>query len=155
MAFSVRPFTEADAKEVAGWQYEPPYDIYGFGGWEKALAGGSGLTRPELREREFYALEEDGFAGFFRLMAKEDHVMLAVGLRPDLCGKGRGGELLRLAQEEWALRYPGRPLRLEVRTFNQRAKKSYGKAGFRVLREYERATPSGTGEFCLMEWDPA
>lgn len=69
MALKHRPFTEADAKEVADWQYGPPYDIYNFGGWEKALAGGSGLTRPEIRAQEFYALEEDGlFAGFFRFM---------------------------------------------------------------------------------------
>lgn len=152
MAFKVRAFTESDAKEVAGWKYEPPYDIYDFGGWKKALAEGSGLTRPELREREFYALEEDGhFAGFFRFMPKEDHIMLAVGLRPDLCGRGRGGELLALARETWAGRYPGWPLRLEVRTFNQRARKSYEKAGFRILEEYERTTPSGKGDFFLME----
>ena len=71
MALKHRPFTEADAKEVADWQYGPPYDIYNFGGWEKALAGGSGLTRPEIRAQEFYALEEDGlFAGFSALRSR-------------------------------------------------------------------------------------
>lgn len=67
MALRHRPFTEADAKEVADWQYGPPYDIYNFGGWEKALAGGSGLPRPEIRGQAFCALEWDrSFAGFFR-----------------------------------------------------------------------------------------
>lgn len=156
MAFSIRPFTEADAKEVAGWRYEPPYHIYNFDGWDKALADGSSLTRPETRAEEYYALEENGkLAGFFRLIPKDDYIMLAVGLSPRLCGMGRSGELLALVQEAYQGRYSGLPLRLEVRTFNHRAKRAYEKAGFRVLREYERTTPSGRGDFYLMEWDPA
>ena len=102
MALRHRPFTEADAKEVADWQYEPPYDIYNFGGWEKALAGGSGLTRPEIRAQEFYALEEDGlFAGFFRFMELDpgDHGMLSLGLRPALCGRGRRKGSMALTKE--------------------------------------------------------
>lgn len=155
MALRHRPFTEADAKEVADWQYGPPYDIYNFGGWEKALAGGSGLTRPEIRAQEFYALEEDGlFAGFFRFMELDpgDHGMLSLGLRPALCGRGRGKELMALAKEEWAARCSHLPLRLEVRTFNQRARKQYEAAGFHAVRQYERPTPAGAAEFLLMEW---
>lgn len=154
MALKCRPFTETDAREVAGWRYDPPYDIYGFGGWEKALADGSGLTRPEVREREFYALEEDGrLAGFFRFMDLDsgDHGMLSLGLRPDCCGRGRGEELMALVKEAWGKRCPHLPLRLEVRTFNHRARKRYEAAGFRPLRQYQRATPTGAGEFLLME----
>ena len=43
--------------------------LYSFGGLGNALAGGSGLPRPEIRGQAFCALEWDGsFAGFFRFM---------------------------------------------------------------------------------------
>lgn len=130
MALRHRPFTEADAKEVADWQYGPPYDIYNFGGWEKALAGGSGLTRPEIRAQEFYALEEDGlFAGFFRFMELDpgDHGMLSLGLHPALCGRGRGKELMALAKEEWAARCPPPPRPLEVPHLTNRSKAAWSR----------------------------
>lgn len=47
---------------------------------------------------------------------------------------------------------PPRPL--EVRTFNQRARKQYEAAGFHAVRQYERPTPSGVAEFLLTEWVP-
>lgn len=55
-------------------------------------------------------------------------------------------------QRGWAARCPHLPLRLEVRTFNQRARKQYEAAGFHAVRQYERPTPAGAAEFLPMEW---
>ncbi len=55
-------------------------------------------------------------------------------------------------QRGWAARCPHLPLRLEVRTFNQRARKQYEAAGFHAVRQYERPTPAGVAEFLPMEW---
>ena len=141
MALRHRPFTEADAKEVADWQYEPPYDIYNFGGWEKALAGGSGLPRPEIRGQAFCALEWDGsFAGFSALRSR---IPGTAECRVRAVGQGAGEGIDGSDRRGWAARCPHLPLRLEVRTFNQRARKQYEAAEFHAVRQYERPTLPG------------
>jgi len=47
--------------------------------------------------------------------------------------------------------YPGKPMYLEVRTWNTRAVRCYEKAGFRVVGEpVKRVTHSGEGTFYHM-----
>ena len=47
--------------------------------------------------------------------------------------------------------YPGKPMYLEVRTWNTRAVRCYEKAGFRVVGEpVKRVTLSGEGTFYHM-----
>ena len=125
MALRHRPFTEADAKEVADWQYEPPYDIYNFGGWEKALAGGSGLPRPEIRGQAFCALEEDGlFAGFSALRSR---IPGTAECRVRALRQGAGEGIDGSDQRGWAARCPPPPRPLEVPHLTNRSKAAWSR----------------------------
>ena len=81
-------------------------------------------------------------------------VFIAIGVHPDHCDKGYGQQMLadtcRIAGEL----YPGKPLCLEVRTWNARAIRCYQKAGFVIDGEaYELMTLSGSSMFYRMVKD--
>lgn len=152
MELSLDAFMARDAREVCSWRYPAPYDIYNEPDWDEVVRLGWEMADPAARREEFRSLKADGvLAGFVHLHRQADCVMLGMGLRPDLCGLGLGAHAMALALAEAARRYPGVPLRLEVRTFNDRARKCYEKAGFSAVDRYTRATPLGEGEFFLME----
>lgn len=152
MELSLDAFLARDAREVCTWRYPPPYNIYNEPEWDEVVRLGWELTDARTRRAEFLALRADGrLAGFLHLKQQDDCVMLGVGLRPDLCGLGLGAQAMALADAEAGKRYCGLSLRLEVRTFNDRARKCYEKAGFRTVDRYTRRTPLGHGEFFLME----
>lgn len=152
MELTLDAFLARDAREVCTWRYPAPYDIYNEPDWDEVVRRGWEIADAEARREEFLSLKADGvLAGFVHLNRQEDCVMLGVGLRPDLCGQGLGAQVMALACAEAAKRCPGVPLRLEVRTFNDRARKCYEKAGFRMVSCYVRQTPLGDGEFFLME----
>ena len=100
-------------------------------------------------------MEEQGaLAGYFRLRRLEGCVVVGLGLRPDLCGGGRGQGLMALIVSEATARYPGVPLRLEVRPGNRRAVRCYERAGFVPLETVTRVTPTGETPLLLMEYRP-
>ena len=145
-------FLERDAREVCTWRYPTPYDIYNEPDWDEVVRLGWDLADTRARRKEFLALRAAGaLTGFLHLKRQADCVMLGVGLRPDLCGRGLGAKAMELACAEAAKRHSGVPLRLEVRTFNNRARKCYEQAGFRTVDRYVRQTPLGHAEFFLME----
>ena len=74
-------------------------------------------------------------------------------VRPDLCGQGYGQQMMKLAQTISQTLYPGKPLYLEVRSWNRRAIRCYEKAGFVAEGEpFIQRTPIGEGEFIRMVW---
>ena len=141
-------FLMRDAREVCTWRYPAPYDIYNEPDWDAVVRLGWDLADARARREEFLA---GVLAGFLHLKRQGDCVMLGVGLRPDLCGRGLGIRAMELACAEAEKRDAGVPLRLEVRTFNARARKCYEQAGFCTVDRYIRQTPLGDGEFFLME----
>jgi ribosomal-protein-alanine N-acetyltransferase len=75
-----------------------------------------------------------------------------LGLRPDLCGKGLGAELMELAINEYKRRFPKLALELDVRSFNERAIKLYTRSGFTVTGRFTGQTPGGETEFLHMRY---
>ncbi len=71
-----------------------------------------------------------GLAGYVRFRPADDGLMVHLGLRPDLCGRGLGREFLGLVVTEARRRALGAPVRLLVRRFNARAIAAYRRAGF-------------------------
>lgn len=72
-------------------------------------------------------------------------------MRPDCCGRGYGQQMTRIARELSRSLFPGKPLYLEVRTWNTRAVRCYEKAGFRISGAPIRQTTGiGEGEFYHM-----
>ena len=138
-------FTEGDAKALCAWRYFPPDHEYDMPDWDTICREQWALADPTRRAAEFHALREDSgaLAGFFRLVPAADAVTLGMGLRPDLCGKGLGAQLVAEACACCARLYPSLSLRLEVRAWNQRAIRCYQAAGFREYATLSRTTPAG------------
>src|ERR671917_422731 len=87
--YDFRQMDEADAREVAGWHYEPPYDFYDSEADPDDLAE---LLDPERREGAYFSvLDGEELVGFFQFEGEGDAVNVGLGLRPDLTGGGGGG----------------------------------------------------------------
>ena len=150
--FSIRKLRKKDAVEICGWRYDAPYDVYDYPDWKKIKRDGWGISRWLTRRAEFYAVTADTrLCGFFRLVDCGDHIMLGLGLRPDLCGRGLGQELVSLALDTARSLYGGMPVRLDVRDFNLRARKCYERMGFREIDRYADTVLTDTVTFILME----
>ena len=138
-----RLLTEAEARGIASWAYEPPFDVYdltGYGGAVRLLtargADGSG----------YYPLQQGadvvGFACFGpegRVPGQEPEagtLDVGLGLDPAPVGQGLGTallpELVRFAVE----RFGARRLRAAVAAFNERSLRLCATAGFRAVREF-------------------
>jgi RimJ/RimL family protein N-acetyltransferase len=151
------PMTEAHAEAICAWRYPPPYDVFNWPSWEETLARGLEIGNPGIRKTQYASVlngrgELVGYVQFFPLL---NAIRLGLGLRPDLCGKGGGAVLARLAAEEALRRAPGLPVDLEVLAWNTRAIRAYEKAGFVLDDTYRRQTPSGPELFHCMVYHPA
>jgi [ribosomal protein S18]-alanine N-acetyltransferase len=130
----VREITEADAKEFASWTYPEPYAMYSSSPDDEAFF---------LDTQNGYLTVEDddlGLVGFccFGLDARvpggtydDEHIDLGTGMRPDLTGQGCGSAFFAAVIDECARRFPGKPQRTTVATFNERARRMVQRAGFR------------------------
>lgn len=147
--------TEAYAKEICDWKYDGEYSIYNYPDWNKVLSEKWAIANDEKREMEFSAVVDDNrrLCGYFRLINKDDHVLIGLGLKPSLCGQGLGNAFMELLMQMCANMYPNKKLVLEVRAFNKRAVKCYEKAGFKTTDIYKKDTPIGSSEFLRMEFN--
>ena len=110
---------------------------------------GFGFANPEFQFYSFY--DGDRLIGFIDLCEEENEVFFGIGAAPDCCGRGYGQQMARTAGELARQLFPGKPLYLEVRTWNTRAVRCYEKAGFRIDGEpVHRTTAAGEGMFCRM-----
>ena len=134
------------AQQVCAWRYEDEWAVYNIGveGFD------------ELREGKYfaYASPRDEVLGYIcfadaaRIPASEpfdweDGSMdVGVGLRPDLCGQGRGAAFFADVVSFARGRFPGAALRLSVAEWNRRAICVYEKQGFARVAAI---THAGTG----------
>jgi RimJ/RimL family protein N-acetyltransferase len=127
------------------WRYPPPYDFYD-----------GDVDPPENPERYFAARDEDGdLVGFYYFEPNPPDLDYGLGLRPDLTGRGLGLEFF-LAGLEFAreLYCPARVF-LHVAEFNERARRVYQRAGFRVISSHVRTFERfGEVPFLTMTDDP-
>lgn len=152
MGLNICEFVETDAKSICGWRYESPYDIYNYPNWETIIQQKWGMADETKRKTEFYTIKNDnGLLGFFRLVKYDSFVMLGLGIKPEMCGCGLGEQVMSCIKKVFSERYPNDLLCLEVRSFNMRAIKCYGKAGFIIKDKYFKKTPKDSAEFVLME----
>lgn len=146
-----RNLSEEAKRRICAWKYEGKYELYNLPSYEKMQAQQRGFMNPE-NEKNYYGFwDGDVLMGFVNLSEKEKEVSIGIGVRPDLCGKHYGQQILAIAYEISKKLYPDKSLYLEVRTWNVRAVKCYEKAGFRIDgKAYERTTGIGTGIFYRM-----
>ena len=145
--------TEQEKELASGWQYEGEYAIYNEPSYQEQKEKGIGFGNPKC-DKNFYAYcDGQELVGFTNILEERQAVFIGIGVRPDLCGQGYGQQMMKLAQAISQTLYPGKPLYLEVRSWNRRAIRCYEKAGFVAEGEpFVQRTPIGEGEFIRMVW---
>lgn len=151
------PMTAAHAEAICEWRYPPPYDRFNWPCWEEVIERRLEIGDPWIREMQYASVlngrdELVGYVQFFPLL---NATRLGLGMRPDLCGRGGGAVMTRLAAEEALRRTPGVEVDLEVLVWNLRAIRAYEKAGFVLDDTYCRQTPAGPDLFHCMVYKPA
>lgn len=159
MQFIFTPMNEVDAREIATWRYEEPYNVYN---WEEA----DDLAEMLDRRSPYFAVrdEQGDLIGFFaygsaayvwgsdepHLYSEGKTVTIGLGMRPDLTGKGLGLAFVQagidFAREDFA----PEQFRLYVLTFNERAIRVYERAGFERTGFYVQHNPGGDRTFLEM-----
>lgn len=121
--------TEAEKYRITAWEYEGEYAIYNATPYAEQKKKGFGFANPLNHFYSFYAGEE--LVGFINLYEEETEVFFSIGVAPAHCGKGYGRQMTEIACTLSRRLFPGKPLYLEVRTWNTRAVRCYQKAGHR------------------------
>ena len=154
MDLRLENLTENRAKQICSWKYSDEYSIYNYPEWDKILNERWGITVEEERKNEFNAIVDDynNLCGYIRLLDKNEHVLIGVGLDPSLCGQGLGNIIMEIVKQQCKKKYASKKIILEVRSFNERAIKCYKKAGFNIVDIYKKDSPIGSGEFIKMEF---
>jgi ribosomal-protein-alanine N-acetyltransferase len=138
-----RPFTPEEARELAGWAYPPPFDLYDSDPADPGLF----LARADDGEGYYPAVDDDGHLVAFAVVGAEARVRgqepadgvadIGMGVRPDLTSSGLGTALVEqvvaLARELG----PASAVRAAVATFNERSLALCRSAGFRPVRDFE------------------
>ena len=150
MRYRFEPMSEQQARAVADWHYDPPYDFYDMVADPEDLAD---LLDPAQRaDRDFAVLGDlEDLVGFFAFRREGDAVVIGLGLRPDLTGRGLGLPFLLAGLEFARGRYAPARFRLMVATFNRRAIRVYEQAGFCQGETFAHRTNGGEHEFLRME----
>lgn len=152
MRFVVRDMTGSDARAIAGWRYEPPYDVYDWSEDPEDLAE---LLDPAGWGETWFAVDdaETGeLVGFAELRVIGDLVEIGLGMRPDATGLGLGAPfteaLMVFARARWS---PAR-FGLDVLPWNERAMRAYERVGFQRRERYVRRFENGAEqEFVRMD----
>ena len=147
---NVQPWTEEHTRDALGWHYEAPYDFYDFS------ADPSDVKQLHEQPELYRAIlaPDSSLSGFWFFVHRDHEVIVGLGLRPELTGRGLGAQFfddaLDYARAEWS---PKR-FRLWVAAWNERAIRVYERRGFReVGREQWHFELLGDHEFVEMERD--
>jgi RimJ/RimL family protein N-acetyltransferase len=138
------------ARAIAGWRYDPPYDVYN-GDADDVEAEIQGFLNPQYHYHTVWAesgelvgyccFGEDGQVpgGDYR----GDALDVGAGLRPDHTGRGLGSRFLAAILAFSRQLYAPAAFRATVAAFNQRALRACAKVGFRPVQEF---TSTHTGK---------
>lgn len=151
MLLKANKFTEEHAKEVCMWNYEGEYKIYNLPDWEIMVKEQYSLC-DEVKRKRFtaYTNENNKLLGFTNLLDEGESVFLGIGINPSCCSQGIGKMITKFALDECKIKYPNKPVVLEVRTWNERAVKCYKSQGFEIVEIKHQETYVGKGEFYVM-----
>ncbi|WP_336745237.1 GNAT family N-acetyltransferase [Paenibacillus sp. y28] len=152
--FRFAPMTEAHGEAICGWSYPEPYHLYNWPPWGEMKLQQREFADPALRREQYAAVldEENDLIGFVQFFPMEGWTRLGLGLRPDCCGLGWGTAFVTATTAEAQRRAPDKQIDLEVLLWNERARKCYERAGFRISDCYSRNTPNGPARFYCMEY---
>lgn len=157
MELSIIDMKIEDAKEISRWTYEEPYSLYSM--------DGSNDTIEELMDGSYYTvLNGKNIIGYYcygksaqvpggrteGLYNNTDALDIGLGLRPDLTGKGIGGEFVLKGIEFGINKYKPSMVRLTVAAFNKRAISVYKKVGFEIETSFVNKRNEEERQFTIM-----
>lgn len=132
------------AKEICGWKYDEEYSIYNLSDWNVVVENDWDLAIKERRESDFIAiLLENQLIAYGRITKVKEKVFIGIALKPSLCGKGFGKNVMKLLIRECNNKFPECLVALEVRSFNKRAIRCYESIGFKIKNKYIKDTFTG------------
>jgi [ribosomal protein S18]-alanine N-acetyltransferase len=140
---------QEDAEAVAGWRHPEPFSFYDWTADQDDLAE---LLDADLRGEAYFAVEDDEgqLVGYFSFKPEGRTLVVGLGLRPDLTGRGLGGGFFAAGLDYGRERFAPERFSLAVATLNERAIKVYERAGFERARVYMHETNGGEWEFVEM-----
>lgn len=131
------------AEEIMTWKYNSPYEIYSFTASEEFLS--------ELLDGTYYGVVEEKLMGYIcygksaqvppgaSLGAYDsDCIDIGLGLKPELCGRGLGKDLIKLGIDFLYDKHNAKGIRLSVADFNKRAYSLYKRVGFKDKMRFYR-----------------
>lgn len=159
MNYYIKEMSKNYAIDISNWTYEEPYNIYNGVRNDEFIQ--------ELLDGSYFAVldEKDKLVGFYcfgsaaqvpvgkQYQAYDDisFVDIGLGMRPDLCGKGKGYDFLLKGIEFAQKKFLTKKFRLTVASFNKRAIKLYERIGFIKTLAFERKGIDGSMTFLVME----
>jgi len=149
MTYTYLPLMQHQAEEIAyDWQYEGEFAFYDMPNDQNDLAE---FLNPDQRTEHYYAvMDETQLIGFFVFEPGQDSLELALGMRPDLTGRGNGTAFLESGLAFAIEKYQPQQIELAVATFNERAIRLYTKSGFEPVERFQQETNGGSYEFVKM-----
>jgi ribosomal-protein-alanine N-acetyltransferase len=129
-AFHFLPMQTGWAAQIAVWRYPGEYAFYNMAADPEDAAE---ILNPAIWPGRFFAglTGQKELAGFFEYERQGDALVIGLGLRPDLTGRGIGLVFIRSGLDFGRGLYRPKSFRLRVATFNRRAIKVYKRAGFK------------------------
>jgi len=153
MTYTFVPMSREFASTIVNtWKYKNEYSIYDYSneadhmldedGWRNGIFAVLHQDGELIGELSIEFFDEQGqytdYLDFYNeTLTNERELWIGFGLRPDLVGKGHGTDFVK-ACVEFAVanyHYHGEYVRLGVAKFNQRAIKTYTRAGFQEFNQ--------------------
>ena len=135
--YEIKEMTESFAKEISGWTYPAPYEIYSLKPTDEEIEQlMNGLHVAVVEGEELIGFVAFGWSAQVvcdeseEMYEDESYTDIAFGLRPDLCDRGRGLSLVKCGIDFVKDIFSEDGVRLTVRSDNLRAIKVYERAGF-------------------------
>jgi RimJ/RimL family protein N-acetyltransferase len=134
--FTVGQLRPDEAEDIAGWRYDPPYDLYDVD-----------IDPERLLDRARFAAVRDAGGGLIGYCCFDEEARvpggryvdaaldIGWGMRPELTGQGRGRDFVEAIAAHVRPQAGPRPLRVTIAEWNGRSQRAAASAGIGVLRE--------------------
>lgn len=159
MGYILKQMNKEHARDISKWIYEKPYNIYSGDESDEfieELLDGSYFVALDERDKlvGFYCFGSSAqvpAGNVYKVYEDLSFLDIGLGMRPDLCGGGKGYEFFIEGLELARKVFPSKKMRLTVAAFNNRAINLYKKIGFREVDSFDRKGADGDMTFIVME----